>query len=104
MRVQTNNLLVVIVFATIYKFLVDKDVKTNRNFSFGFSFSFGFGFGMICPLVSVSVLVQTKPKFRYFGFSSNSGFGRSLVSVPPTFSVSVLPSMMVSEQDLSGPF
>jgi hypothetical protein len=35
--------------------------------------------------VSVSVLVQTKPKFWYFGFGLKSGFGRSL-----EFSQSVL--------------
>jgi hypothetical protein len=38
---------------------------------------FGFGFGMLC--LSVSVSVQTQPKFRYLGFSSNYGFGRSLI-------------------------
>jgi hypothetical protein len=39
--------------------------------------------------LSVSVSVQTQPKFRYFGFGSNYGFGRSLITMEVLISLEV---------------
>jgi hypothetical protein len=71
------------------RFSCEKSVLTTRKNSslekqenllksFVFGFGFGFGFGMLRLTVSLLVWVQIEPKFPYFGFSLNSGFGQSL--------------------------
>ncbi len=78
------------------------------HFGFGLRMHFGFGFGIIQSFGfgrnfgPKSVSAQTKPKFRYFGFGLNSGFGRSLVEkekekISKNFLCSSLPSLNVHQ-------
>ena len=65
------------------RFSCEKSVLTTRKNSSlekqeNLLESFGFGFGLLRPTVSLSVSVQIEPKFPYFGFGLNSGFGQSL--------------------------